>query len=132
MFVVDKTLCWAVCFVASRRRHTRCLSDWSSDVCSCDRALRSALIQAAWAATRAEGSPFAARYRRLRHRGHKKAVVAVAHALLRVIYHMLASGTHYRDVGADYFDRRHIERAARRAIRVLEGQGYRVLLQPAA
>jgi transposase len=97
-----------------------------------NRALRGALIQAAWAATRAEGSPFAARYRRLRHRGHKKAVVAVAHALLRVIYHMLASGTHYRDVGADYFDRRHVERAARRAIRVLEGQGYRVVLQPAA
>jgi transposase len=97
-----------------------------------NRALRGALIQAAWAATRAEGSPFAARYRRLRHRGHKKAVVAVAHALLRVIYHMLASGTHYRDAGADYFDRRHVERAARRAIRVLEGQGYRVVLQPAA
>src|SRR5471030_449192 len=24
------------CFVSSRRRHTRCLSDWSSDVCSSD------------------------------------------------------------------------------------------------
>src|ERR1039458_10708740 len=25
-----------VCFFSSRRRHTRCLSDWSSDVCSSD------------------------------------------------------------------------------------------------
>src|SRR5258705_2036489 len=24
------------CYVQSRRRHTRCLSDWSSDVCSSD------------------------------------------------------------------------------------------------
>src|SRR5205814_7859053 len=24
------------CFLSSRRRHTRCLSDWSSDVCSSD------------------------------------------------------------------------------------------------
>src|SRR5438045_8542783 len=24
------------CFISSRRRHTRCLSDWSSDVCSSD------------------------------------------------------------------------------------------------
>src|SRR5258705_7762719 len=24
------------CFCSSRRRHTRCLSDWSSDVCSSD------------------------------------------------------------------------------------------------
>src|SRR5438045_6482578 len=28
-------------FFSSRRRHTRCLSDWSSDVCSSDLALRS-------------------------------------------------------------------------------------------
>src|SRR5436853_602970 len=26
----------ASCFFSSRRRHTRCLSDWSSDVCSSD------------------------------------------------------------------------------------------------
>src|SRR5205814_7855331 len=26
----------SVFFVSSRRRHTRCLSDWSSDVCSSD------------------------------------------------------------------------------------------------
>src|SRR5262245_65843563 len=25
-----------MCFFSSRRRHTRCLSDWSSDVCSSD------------------------------------------------------------------------------------------------
>jgi transposase len=97
-----------------------------------DRWLRAALLEAAWAATRATASPFAARYRRLRHRGHKKAIVAVAHAQLRVIYHMLAGGTHYRDIGADYFDRRHTERATRRAIRTLERQGYRVVLEPAA
>src|SRR5262245_63105436 len=29
-------------FFSSRRRHTRCLSDWSSDVCSSDLSLRSA------------------------------------------------------------------------------------------
>src|ERR1039458_7051791 len=29
--------CWFVVFCfSSRRRHTRCLSDWSSDVCSSD------------------------------------------------------------------------------------------------
>src|ERR1039458_10413348 len=30
------TVCVVVCFFSSRRRHTRCLSDWSSDVCSSD------------------------------------------------------------------------------------------------
>src|SRR5437899_10520830 len=33
----DKCLCGHVFFFfSSRRRHTRCLSDWSSDVCSSD------------------------------------------------------------------------------------------------
>src|SRR5437899_6615772 len=27
---------WSFFFFSSRRRHTRCLSDWSSDVCSSD------------------------------------------------------------------------------------------------
>ena len=97
-----------------------------------NRWLRAALLEAAWAAVRAKDSPFAARYRRLRHRGPKKAAVAVAHALLRVIYHMLAGRTSYRDIGPDYYDRRYAERATRRAVRALERQGYRVVLQPAA
>src|SRR5947199_6338493 len=29
-------LCFLFFFFSSRRRHTRCLSDWSSDVCSSD------------------------------------------------------------------------------------------------
>src|SRR5262245_62971508 len=29
-------LCSLIFFFSSRRRHTRCLSDWSSDVCSSD------------------------------------------------------------------------------------------------
>ena len=49
---------------------------------------------------------FAARYRRvMQHRGHKKAVVAVAHALLVTAYHLLAHHTTYHNPGADYYDR---------------------------
>ena len=98
-----------------------------------NRWLRTALVEAAWAAIRVEGSALGARYPRvMRHRGHKKAVVAVAHAMLRMIYHLLAEGTTYREPGADYYDRRHAERVRRRAIQLLERQGYRVTLEPAA
>ena len=45
-----------------------------------NRWLRAALIEAALAASvRSTTGAFAARYRRVRHRGHKKAIVAVAH-----------------------------------------------------
>jgi transposase len=66
------------------------------------------------------------------HRGHKKAVVAVAHALLVTAYHLLARQTTYADPGSDYHDRRQAERARRRAIQTLERQGFRVSLEPAA
>ena len=94
--------------------------------------LRAALIEAALAAsTRAAPGAFAARCRRIMpHRGHKKAIVAVAHAMLVTIYHLLTRQTTYHDPGSDYYDRRHAER--RRALQTLERQGYRVTLEPAA
>ncbi len=98
-----------------------------------DRWLRTALTEAALAAIRTKDSALGARYRRvMRHRGHNKAVVAVAHAMVRAIYHMLATGTTYREPGADYYDRRHKQRVTRRAIQLLERLGYRVTLEVAA
>ena len=64
--------------------------------------------------------------------GHKKAVVAVAHTILVTAYRLLARKTTYQELGSDYDDRRHAERARHHAIQALEGQGYRVILEPAA
>jgi transposase len=98
-----------------------------------NRWLRTALVEAARGAVNTQDSALRARYRRvMRHRGHNKAVVAVAHAMLRAIYHLLAEGTTYRELGADYYDRRHQQRVTRRAIQLLERQGYRVALETAA
>jgi transposase len=98
-----------------------------------NRWLRATLNEAALAAIRTKNSALAARYRRIMpHRGHNRAVTAVAHALLRMAYHVLASGTPYHDPGPDYFDRRHAARVTRRAVQLLERQGYRVTLDRAA
>ena len=98
-----------------------------------NRWLRTALVEAAAGASRAKNSALQARFRRvLRHRGPKKAVVALAHALLRIAYHVLADGTVYRELGADYYDRQHKHRVTRRAIQLLERQGYRITLESAA
>ncbi len=66
------------------------------------------------------------------HRGHKKAVVAVAHAILVTAYHLLARKATYEEAGAHYYDRRHTDRVRQRAVQALERQGYRVVLEPAA
>jgi transposase len=63
----------------------------------------------------------------------KKAIIVVAHALLVIVWHVLATGTPYDELGADYFTRRQDpERETRRLIARLEALGHQVTLQPAA
>jgi transposase len=94
--------------------------------------LREALIEAAWAAARTKKSYFSSLYHRLAaRRGAKRAIVAVAHALLVVIYHMICKGTTYSDLGANYFDERNRQSVVHRAIRRIQTLGYKVTLEAA-
>jgi Domain of unknown function (DUF5615) len=53
-------------------------------------------------------------YRRLvKRRGDKKAIVAVAHSILVIAYHVLRDGQSYRELGSDYFDHLNAERLTR-------------------
>jgi transposase len=93
--------------------------------------LRAALIETAWAAARCRRSYFATQYHRLAaRRGAKRAVVAVAHSILTVIYHLLCDGTVYQDLGSNYFDERNRQAVTRHAVRRLERLGYNVALAP--
>jgi transposase len=66
--------------------------------------LKTLLVQCAWAAVRKKGGYFQAQFQRLRHRrGPKKAICAVAASMLTAIYHMLAKGAVYKDLGANHF-----------------------------
>ena len=95
--------------------------------------LRTLLIESGLAASRAKGSALQSRYYRVkRNRGHKKAVLAVGHQILEIAFYVMRDGVAYHELGADYFDRRHRERALRRHVRQLEMLGFRVTLQPAA
>ena len=95
--------------------------------------LRTALVEAANAAVRTRNTYLSAQYRRLVVRlGRKKAVMAVAHSILVIIYHMLQRGTSYQDLGYLYFDQLNRQSAERRLTRNLERLGYKVMLQPAA
>lgn len=98
-----------------------------------NRYLRTTLIECGLAATRARGTALQTRYLRVkRHRGHKKAVVAVGHQILEIAYYIMRDGVTYRELGADYFDRRHADRTLRRHVRQLEALGYRVTVEKAA
>jgi transposase len=98
-----------------------------------NRWLRPALVQAAWAAGRSKDSYLSALYRRLaKRRGAKRAVLAVAHALLVIIYHMLKTKTPYKDLGPDYYDRLNPDGLTKHLVKRLESLGHKVVLNPAA
>src|SRR5881397_1532995 len=98
-----------------------------------NRYLRRTLIQTALAATRKRDSALQSRYHRVkRQRGHKKAVVAVGHQILEIAYYVMRDRVTYQELGADYFNRRHADRAVRRHVRQLEALGFHVTIEKAA
>jgi transposase len=97
-----------------------------------NRWLRSALTQAAQAAAHKRDSYYQAFYRRLAaRRGKKRAIIALTHSILIVIYHLLQSGDQYQDLGIQYFDRRDQQRLTNRLVHRLQGLGYKVSLEAA-
>ena len=91
--------------------------------------LRTILVQAAHAAAHTKHTALAARYRRIAaRRGHKKAVVALAHALLVISYHVIARRQPYHELGADYFQRLDPVARAKRLVRQLTHLGFDVQL----
>lgn len=93
--------------------------------------LKAALVEAAWAAVGDEDTAFAGRFFRLRARmGGKKAIVAVAHAMLHVIYECLSHGKTYEEMGRDYFDRVQHKVLKDRFVQRLEMLGFTVTLTP--
>lgn len=96
-----------------------------------NRWLRRALSEAAWGASQTQTSYFAAQYHRLApRRGKKRALIAVGHSLLIVIYHVLKEHQDYQDLGRDYFDRHSSERLQRYLVHRLEALGHEVTLRP--
>lgn len=92
--------------------------------------VRHALIEAAHAAARTKDTYLGALYHRLAaRRGKKRAALAVAHAILVSMYHMLTTGALYEDLGPAYFDRHHQAATVRRAVQRLEALGYKVSLE---
>jgi transposase len=100
-------------------------------------ALRSALCEAAWAAAHTRDTYLSAQFRRFARRFGKKsetkALFAVGHTMLVIVWELLSRGVEYEEMGFDYFDRRReTEAHKRRLIRQLEAMGLVVTVAPAA
>ncbi|MGW6919145.1 transposase [Kitasatospora sp. NPDC054939] len=87
--------------------------------------LKTALFMAGTTAARGKSTYLGAQYRRLvRHRGSKRAIVAVGHSILVSAWHILHGHVPYQDLGADHFTTRlGKDRHARRLIAQLAALG---------
>jgi transposase len=95
--------------------------------------LRVVLVQCAWAASRSKGTHLRALYGRLvGRRGKKRALVAVAHRLLVIIYNVLQKGQVYVEPVPASPKPRDNERLKQRLLRRLEKLGVKITEEAAA
>jgi len=97
-----------------------------------DQWLKTTLVQAAWAATRAKNTYLQSQFHRIKsRRGPKKAIIAVAASMLTAAYFMLRDGVEYRDLGGRYFEDRNKQQTTDRLIRRLRDLGVSVEIKAA-
>ena len=95
--------------------------------------LRVTLVQCAWAASHTKDTYLAAQYKRLAaRRGKKRALVAVGHTLLGIVYAVLKKRGTYQELGADYLDRQDREKLTARLLKRLEKLGVKVTVEAGA
>jgi transposase len=93
--------------------------------------LKATLADIAWANARRQEGYLGAQFRRLaRRRGPDQALVAVAHSVLVIIYHVLRTRQPYHDLGTDDFEKLDTQRLEQLHVRRLNALGYQVTLTP--
>lgn len=95
--------------------------------------LRSALVEAARAASRTKDTYLASQYHRIAaRRGANRAALAVAHSILTIVYHILKRRQPYIELGANYYEERKRQIVVKQSIKKLEVLGYKVTVEEVA
>ena len=96
--------------------------------------LTSALVEAAWSAVRTKDCYLAVRFRRIaKRRGDQRTLIAIAHTILVICWHLLVDQTTYTELGTDYLaGKDQPDRRRKQLVAQLEQLGYNVDLTHAA
>jgi transposase len=95
-----------------------------------NRWLRTTLTQCAWAASTKKTCYLKGKFWRLAAEGKKRALVAVAHNLLVLIYHVLVTGQPYRERGVAIIEEHQKQRCIRHHVKALGRLGINVGCRP--
>ncbi len=95
--------------------------------------LRSSLIEAARAASRAKDTYLSSQYHRIAaRRGANRAAVAVAHSILIIVYHILKQKQPYIELGPTYYEEKKRNMIIRQSLKKLESLGLKVTVESVA
>ena len=95
-----------------------------------NRYVRTALVQAAHAASKTQ-TYLGEQYRRLsKRRGSKRAAIAVGDSMLIIFYHMMKTEEPYHEKGVMFFQQVDKQRVQAHLVQRLQRLGYQVTLQP--
>ncbi|MGC9200297.1 MAG: IS110 family transposase [Acidobacteriaceae bacterium] len=94
--------------------------------------LRRTLCQAAWAVSRKKNCYLSSQFKRIAaRRGPKRALMAVAHSMLVIGYHMLKTGQGYRELGGNYLEQINKNQLQRYFTKRLQKLGFKVSVESA-
>jgi transposase len=92
--------------------------------------LRPVLVEAAHVAAKTKQTYLAAKYKRIAARWDKKrALIALGHTILIIVYYLLTRKQPYQDLGTAAFDKLEQHRVEQRLVHRLGRLGYQVSLQ---
>lgn len=89
--------------------------------------LKTILVEIAWAAVKKKDSYYRDKFHRLKYRrGAKKAIVAIAHKILKALYYVIKDGQHYKEPGVEILEQKR-EKRLHRITRELEQLGMKAV-----
>ena len=95
--------------------------------------LKATLTEAAWAASRTKDTALSEKYHNIaRRRGKKRAIIAIAHQILKDIYYVIDTGEPYIEIGAEALRKRKSKAREQSLIREIKRLGYIVQPIPAS
>jgi transposase len=94
--------------------------------------LKTLLVEVAWAAIKVNGSYYKDKYYRLKsRRGAKRAIIAIAHRILKAIFHIIKYGKHFCELGEEYLDKRNEKVQLLRLQKMAERHGFELVAKAA-
>lgn len=86
------------------------------------------MTEVAWAASRTKNTYYHEKFHRLKtRRGHKKAIIAIAHRIMKCLYAVIKYGVKYKELGMEYLDQKTKKTKLTRLLKQAQSLGFRLV-----